>query len=229
MKIIEELIEGIFLAECKNRFLCKVLINGIEVECYLPSSSKLEPLINLKGKKVLLTLNKATNIRTKYSVFAVKHYNKYILLNLNVANLVLGEHLQKSYGFLRSSSVILREKTIEGYKADFALLGEHKTLFEAKSIISTKQATLFPSVNSNRAIEQLYKIGKLLDLGWNVQYYFISLSPFVKILNINSQFQSYIEQFNNCLHKGMEVKGLGCSFLNNEVIITHELKFISPK
>ena len=48
MKIVGELIEGIFKSESKNRFLCKVLIMGNELECYLPSSSKLSPLINLK-------------------------------------------------------------------------------------------------------------------------------------------------------------------------------------
>jgi len=85
MITIETPIEGIFKSESKNRFLCNVLVNGKLCECYIPSSSKLSPLVNLKGKKVLLTLNKGTNNRTKYSVFAVQHYRKYILLNLNIA------------------------------------------------------------------------------------------------------------------------------------------------
>lgn len=226
MKVIDKLIEGIFLSESKNRFLCKVLIEGEELECYLPSSSKLEPLINLIGKKVLLTINKATNIKTKYSVFAVKHYRKYILLNLNVTNWVLEEYLRKKYNLFRSSEVILREKTIEGYKADFVLPGENKTVFEAKSIISTKQTTRFPSIHPKRAIQQLYKIENLLDLGWNAQYYFISLSPFVKNLTLDLQYKTYIEQFNKCIQKGMKVNGLGCSFSCNEVSITHALNVI---
>jgi DNA-binding sugar fermentation-stimulating protein len=226
MKVIDELIEGIFLSECKNRFLCKILIEGEELECYLPSSSKLQPLINLKGKKVLLTENKAANIRTKYSLFAVQYYRKYILLNLNMTNLVLEEYVRKSYGLFMSSEDILREKTIEGYKADFVLPGVHKTIFEAKSIISTKQTAIFPSVHPKRAIQQLYKIENLLDLGWNAQYYFISLSPFVKNLTINPQYKTYVEQFYNCMQKGMKVHGLGCSFLCNEVNITHKLNIL---
>lgn len=223
MKVINELIEGIFLSESKNRFLCKILIEGEELECYLPSSSKLAPLINLKGKKVLLSINRATNIRTKYSVFAVQYYRKYILLNLNVANQILEDYLRKNYVLLKSSGDILREKTIEGYKADFVLSGENRTVFEAKSIISTKQSTVFPSVYSKRAIEQLYKIENLLDLGWNAQYFFIALSPFVKNLTINTEYKGYVEQFNNCIRKGMIVRGLRCSFFNNEVSITQHL------
>lgn len=227
MKVIDELIEGTFLSESKNRFLCKILVEDDELECYLPSSSKLEPLIKLKDKKVLLTLNKGINTRTKFSVFAVQHYHKYILLNLNVTNWVLEEDIRKNYGFLKLHEGILREKTIEGYKADFVLPGENKTVFEGKSIISTKQAAEFPSVYSKRAIDQLHKIENLLDLGWNAQYYFIALSPFVKSLTINSQDKSYIERFNKCLQKGMKVKGLVCTFSNNEINITNKLVIIA--
>jgi DNA-binding sugar fermentation-stimulating protein len=225
MKIVGELIEGIFKSESKNRFLCKVLIMGNELECYLPSSSKLSPLINLKGKRVLLTLNRGTDIRTKYSVFAVQYYRKYILLNLNITNRILEENIRKNYKSCKPSDIILKEKTIEGYKADL-ILPDHKTLFEAKSIISTKKAALFPSVCPQRAIGQLHKIETLLDLGWNVQYCFVALSPYVKNITMNLQYEDYIDQLKKCLQKGMEVKGLGCSFCNNEVSVTHNLKVI---
>ncbi len=225
MKIVDELIEGIFQSESKNRFLCKILIEGKEFECYLPSSSKLSPLIKLKGKKVLLTLNKGTNIRTKYSVFAVQHYRKYILLNLNIANWILEEDIRKNYKLCNPFENIFKEKTIEGYKADF-VLPRQKAIFEAKSIISTKKAALFPSVYPKRAIEQLHKIETLLDLDWNVQYCFVALSPYVKNITMNLKYEDYIEQLKKCLQKGMEVKGLGCSFYNNEVSVTHNLKVI---
>ncbi|EGD46135.1 sugar fermentation stimulation protein [Ruminiclostridium papyrosolvens DSM 2782] len=225
MKIVGELIEGIFKSESKNRFLCKVLIMGNELECYLPSSSKLSPLINLKGKRVLLTLNRGTDIRTKYSVFAVQYYRNYILLNLNITNRILEEDIRKNYKLCKPSDIILKEKTIEGYKADL-ILPDHKTLFEAKSIISTKKAALFPSVYPQRAIEQLQKIEALLDLGWNVKYCFIALSPYVKTISINLQYETYLEQLKKCLEKGMKVEGLGCTFNNNEVNITHKLKVI---
>lgn len=223
MKIIDKLIPGIFKSESSNRFLCKVFVEGEELECYLPSSSKLEPLIHLNGKKVLLTLNKGTNIRTKYSIFAVQHNRKYIFLNLNVANWVLEDDIRKNYCLINVPMDILKEKTIEGYKADFVIPDIYKTVFEAKSIISTRQNAVFPSVSSKRAIEQLNKIEHLIDLGWNAQYYFIALSPFVKNLTINPQYNSYVEQFNKCFQKGMGVKGLACSFINNEITITHKL------
>lgn len=83
-----QLIEGVFIEESKNRFLCKVLIDNKVCECYVPSSSRIENYLNVKGKKVLLTPNKS-NSRTNYSLFAVKFYNKYILLNLNLTNKVV--------------------------------------------------------------------------------------------------------------------------------------------
>jgi len=143
----------------------------------------------------------------------------------HIANWILEEDIKNNYKLYNSSESILKERTIEGYKTDFILPG-HKTVFEAKSIISTKKDALFPSVYPKRAIEQLLKIETLLDFGWKVQYCFIALSPYVKNITINLQYESYIEQLKKCLQKGMEIKGFGCSFHNNEVNITHKLKII---
>lgn len=65
-----ELIKGIFIEESKNRFLCKVVVDGVLHECYVPSSSKIENYLNINNKEILLTRNQGGNRRTKYSLFA---------------------------------------------------------------------------------------------------------------------------------------------------------------
>ena len=58
---MEEYKVGVFLEECKNRFLCKVLIDEKIEECYLSCSCKLSHFVNLKNRKVLLEKNKGKN------------------------------------------------------------------------------------------------------------------------------------------------------------------------
>lgn len=97
MIISEDIVEGIFIEESKDRFLCSVLVDECVLECYVPSASKLKNYLNMKNKRVLLVKNKKLNSRTKYSVFAVKYYNQYIIVSLLVVNRVLEEYLGQIY------------------------------------------------------------------------------------------------------------------------------------
>ena len=47
-------IEGIFIQELKNRFLCEVLVNGETTVCYVPSSCHLSNFLDLTNKKVVV-------------------------------------------------------------------------------------------------------------------------------------------------------------------------------
>ena len=51
---MEDLVKGIFISEKKNRFLCEVQVEGINIECYISSSCKLSNFIDTSGKEVLL-------------------------------------------------------------------------------------------------------------------------------------------------------------------------------
>lgn len=208
MKIQKALHEGVFINEIKNRFLCNVKINGQVHECHIPSSSRLENYLRLRNKKVLLTENEGKNTRTKYSVFAVKHYNSYILLNLSMANKLLAEQIKENIIKNNSPEKVYTEKTIEDYKTDLFIEGSNQQLIiEVKGIISTKTNQIFPTVYSERAVAQLYKLQELLKSGWNITYYFISLSSTVKAITINSQFKDYWDLFQQCITLGMKIKG----------------------
>ena len=100
------MIEGIFKEECKRRFLALVEINGKEEECYMSTSSKLKDIIDLNGRTVLLKENKGENLRTKYTVQAVKEKENIILLNLNYINELFYAEI------LKSNQEILREQKI---------------------------------------------------------------------------------------------------------------------
>lgn len=206
-----EIIEGIFLKESKNRFLCEVLINGVVEECYVPSSSRIENYLKLNSKKVLLSRNNGRSIRTKYSLFAVYYYNKLILLNLNKVNDLLMYYLLENDLVDSDIYNIKKEVFIDGYKSDLVIKKFDETkekIIEAKGIIDIRKEIDFPKVHSERALKQLINIKTLLNSQYAVEYYFVSLSPIVQKVSITDLTPDYYNMLKQCLKNGLKIKGI---------------------
>ncbi|WP_181217589.1 DNA/RNA nuclease SfsA [Bacillus subtilis] len=225
MILTDELVEAVFVKESKNRFLCEVLIDNALEECYVSSSSRLQNYIKLKNKKVWLTRNRKKG-RTKYALFAVQYYNKYILLNLNKVNDFLVEYL--SLTNMQNNFELYKEKFIDNYKADIILQDEKNSLrniiIEAKGIIGVNNEMLFPKVHSDRAIEQLKKIKNLLIEGKNVEYFFVSLSPIVKTVTLNKGHKQYSDLFLDCVGKGLIVRGISVQLNESGKIFYNKIR-----
>ena len=177
-------IQGIFRKEIKNRFLCLVNIDGVDVVCYIPSSCRLSNFLDLSNRIVLLKPVITKNARTKYSIYAVKYGKNYILLNLSQSNRVIEEQIGRRYfAFLDKRKSVSREVTVSGYKSDL-FIRDTNTIVEIKSILAFEKEALFPTVYSERALKQLSNIMRLLDEGYKVCYIFVSLNPRVKVLAI---------------------------------------------
>lgn len=202
-----EYVKGTFLREQKTRFLCDVLLEGEEIECYIPSSCKLSKFVDLTGKEVILQAVESKKSRTDYSVYAARLGRYYVLLNLAEANRVVEDQLYRRYfSFLGKRQKVYREKVIDGYKADL-YVENTKTLIEVKTLLSFDQEGSFPSMTSKRAEQQLGKLSELLDKGYKVCYIVISLNTKVKSIGLNNDYEIFCQLFRICLNKGMEVKG----------------------
>lgn len=194
---------GTFKKEIKNRFLCSVLIDGQEELCYIPSSCRLSNFLDLTDKTVILKPTISKNTRTKYSVYAVKTQGQYVLLNLSQPNKLVRDQLHRRYfSYLGSRKKIKTEVGIDGYKTDL-FIEDTMTIIEIKSILCFDRSALFPTVYSERAIDQLYKLYSLLKNGCNVCYLFMSLNPIVRDISINERMSEYMDIFHKCIQQGM--------------------------
>ncbi|MEO3946218.1 DNA/RNA nuclease SfsA [Gorillibacterium sp. CAU 1737] len=228
MLIDDTLVEGTFVKESKNRFICTVRIGDSVVECYVPNSSRMGNYLNLERKQVLLSRNQKTGGRTQYSLFAVKHKNKFILLNLNLVNTILQSGPLNELLLLPSNYIVYREKTINGYKADLVLINPkdpgERLIIEAKGIISKRKNVLFPNVFSERGINQLHKIKIMLDQGCKMYYVFVSLSPFVEMIKIDERFDEYSKLLKECVKLGLRLVAVSLKYENNEITIKKNLQ-----
>ena len=203
--MFQDYIVGTFVREEKNRFLCTVTVEGEDEECYIPSSCRLENFLELAGKEVLLKENQNKNARTRLAVYALKIKQNYLILKTSEANnIILNSIKSRRFSYLGKRLLVEKECTIAGYKAD-VFLPETRTIIEIKSIITQEKKAVFPTVYSERAIEQLKKVKTLLQNGCKVVYIFVSLNPYVKAVSLsgNSKQAEYKKLFIECAESGM--------------------------
>lgn len=205
IKLDLEIYKAKFIKEGHNRFIAYVEYEGNIIECYVPSSSKLAHFINLSNKEVLISKNKVDR-RTRYSLFAVSYYNKYIMLNLNLINKILLDFISNNFSFKEC----YLEKKYRGYKSDILLVSKSNkiTLIEAKGLIGINRTLLFPNNRSDRAIKQLREIKKILLEGTNVEYFLISLSPITKEIVFNNIHLEYTNLLADCINLGLKIRPL---------------------
>ena len=91
---------GFFIRELSNRFKAEVLIEGIVNVCYVSSSCKLNKLIDLSRKEVILKELDKSRTGLKYSIIAVKQGKKFVIVNSNYANLAYENYLCKIYLYI---------------------------------------------------------------------------------------------------------------------------------
>lgn len=213
-----KVVQGVFLKESKYRFISLVNVDNEIVECYVPNSSRMGKYVRLKNKKVLLTINKNVNGRTKYTLFAVKYYNSYILLNLNQVNRILEIAISHNWLYPLTYYNIYKEQKIDDYRADIMLKNENeKIIVEAKGIISTNKVVLFPKVYSDRFITQLTKLKEFLLEGLKVHYYFVSLSKYVQQIVIDINRRDYYNLISECISLGMEIKAFSINYKDGSI------------
>lgn len=218
-------VEGIFVQELKNRFLCEVLIDNVSTVCYVPSSCHLGNFLSLHGKTVLLSPTYASDARTKYALFAVPYKRSFILLNTSIANRVIEANIQRRvFAALGSRKEVYAEHCVDGYKADL-YIDDTKTVIEVKSVLSLDPVALFPTVYSERSIKQLVELRELLANGYNVHYCIVSLNPYINSIQLlrNSKFYPELKA---CVSLGMTVGGYACRFQNGSILLKSTLPIV---
>lgn len=216
--IQNQYVEGVFKEEIKNRFLCLVTVEGEDILCYIPSSCRLSNFMEMPGRKVLLRPIASEKSRTKYSVFAVWTKRRYIPVNLSNINTVVYEQINRRlFSKLGKRKRVSKETKIEGYKSDL-YIADTNTLVEIKCILSFEEDAHFPTIYSERAVNQLKQLVNLLDKGYRVCYIFVSLNPTVKKLKINPDITDYYQLFYEGIEKGMQVLGFTAGFHKGNVI-----------
>ena len=215
-------IKGRFVKELKNRFLCEVLIDNVLTECYVPSSCHLSNFLVLRGRPVLLLPTQTRNSRTKYALYAVPYKRNYIVLNTSMANKAIEQDIHsRRFSFLGQRSEIIKEHKVDGYKADL-YIKDTDTIVEIKGAISLTPTAVFPTVYSERAINQLHMLRQLLEKGKRVCFMIVSLHPYVTEIVIDRNTFFY-KELSSCVELGMVLHGFTCRLRDQAIVIDKQI------
>lgn len=220
---LEKPIKGIFIKERKNRFICEVMVEDEVIECYVPSSCRLDNFIDLHGKQVLLLPTETPSARTRYSLFAVPYKRNHILLNIGRVNSVIERDIKKRcFSTLGKRSEVYREYKVGTYKSDL-FIANSNTLLEVKSILSIGKDAMFPTVFSQRTLNQLKEISSLMDRGYNAALVIASLNPYVEQIRIDHASPFY-EALKPCIDRGIQVIAVALHIHQGEAQIKKRIK-----
>ena len=221
----QEYTYGIFVRELKNRFLCEVKIDGKVEECYVPSSCHLSNFLQLKGKKVILVPTQGKHPRTQYALYAMPYKRNYIVLNTSLSNTAIENSIHsRRFSFLGKRNDIIREHCIDGYKADI-YIPTSKTIIEIKSVLSSTDTAVFPTVYSERTQDQLRNIQDLLDRGYKVCFILVSLNPYLKSITMDRETAFYTE-FAKCIEKGMIVQAYASCLDDDKIMLKKRIPLL---
>ena len=138
-------------------------------------------------------------------LYAVKKERSPILLELQAINVIIGDYLRRQRKFENLKGEISYEKTLgNGYRADL-YISSQDIIIEGKTILSEDKVASYPNVKVERAIAQLQKIKLLLEEGYNVYYWFVSLNPLCNRLFLNEESNNFIELITVCRKLGMKI------------------------
>lgn len=217
--------KGIFINEIDNRFKCIVDIDDHQEICYVPSSCRLQNLINANGKEIFLVKVKNLQSKLRYSLLAMRFGQSLIFLNSSLANLLVKAYLEQIMSSSDVSKISIKsEYNHNGYKADFYVPSED-LFIEVKSIISALSMPQFLSVNSERAVRQLSAIQKILSSGSVVHYYIICLNPYTRSVLI-SQNKEIAKLLEKNIASGLVVKAFSCNKSGNRLSIGKQLPIV---
>ena len=116
----------------------------------------------------------------------------------------------------------MKEHKIDDYKADI-YIKDSNTIIEIKSIIATSKMGVFPTVYSERTLNQLNKIQDLLTQGYKVCFIIVSLNPYVSEIKIDKKTK-FFDYFQDCIEKGMTVKGYTCNLVGDNLKINKAIE-----
>lgn len=169
--------KGTFLSR-PNRFIAKVLINGMEETVHVKNTGRCKELLTV-GATVYLSVSDNPNRKTKYDLVAVEKIRKGkapLLVNMDsqIPNAVAHEWLKKGLLF-SENAVFRREVTYGKSRFDFYIEdGERKAFLEVKGVtLENGGVASFPDAPTERGIKHIKELCECIQNGYEGYILFV--------------------------------------------------------
>ncbi len=172
----KNIVEGIFISR-PNRFIAKVIVNGIEETVHVKNTGRCKELLVPNAKVYLFESDNLTR-KTKYDLIAVEKetYGGTILVNMDsqIPNDVADEWLKKGTLF-SENAIIKREFTYKKSRFDFYIEDNDEKIFlEVKGVtLENDGVASFPDAPTERGIKHINELIASIDEGYKAYILFV--------------------------------------------------------
>ena len=202
----ENIKEGIFI-ERPNRFIARILIDGVEERVHVKNTGRCRELL-VEGARVFLEKSKNPERKTKYSLIAVYKGDMLVNMDSQIPNAVAFEALEQGkIPEIGLPDMVKREKTFGNSRFDlyYEKNGE-KGFIEVKGVTLEENGTAsFPDAPTERGRKHLNELINAKKEGYAVWVLFVVQMKGIKLFTPN---KSHDPEFAKLLKKAQR-SGVG--------------------
>ena len=168
----ENIVEGRFLSR-PNRFIAKVLIDGVEETVHVKNTGRCRELL-VENATVFLEKSKNPARKTAYDLVAVVKNGRIINMDSYAPNIAVGEFIRQ--GKLFSDLKILKsEYKFNNSRFDFyGIHGEKEFFVEVKGVtLEENNVVRFPDAPTTRGVKHLSELEDAVKSGYEAYVLFV--------------------------------------------------------
>jgi sugar fermentation stimulation protein A len=196
-------LEKAIFIERVNRFLGKILINGLEKSCYIADTGRLEEIL-IEGREILVVKNRES-LKTDYTLITAKMRDELVLINTSLHSSIAYNAIKQGVlGF--TPQTIKKEVKYKNSRFDYLL--DNKTFVELKGCNLIKGDTcLFPNAPTVRGTKHLKELILAKKDGYNSIILIMAVRDCKYFLPNSEMDKEFADMFYRALKNGVEFKG----------------------
>ncbi len=213
--------EGDFVSR-PNRFIAKVIVNGIEETVHVKNTGRCRELL-VPGVKVYLEKSDNPARKTKYDLISVEKVtsNGVLLINMDsqIPNDVAGEYL-RNCGLFSRNAIFKREVIYSKSRFDYYIEdGDRQAFVEVKGVtLESDGIASFPDAPTERGVKHIEELVKAKNEGYEAYILFVIQMCPVKIFKPNDiTHKAFGDSLRNAFSKGVKILAVDCIITKNSI------------
>lgn len=167
-------VSGQFKRRC-NRFIAEVVIEGVQEQVHIKNTGRLKEFLHPEAD-VLLEVNDNPNRKTRFSLIAVKKYERWVNIDSQAPNIVAYEAIKEGkVGEFRDINLLRKEVTFEGSRFDLYFESDdRKGFIEVKGVtLQSNGEAMFPDAPTTRGTKHVRELIKAVQEGYQTTILFV--------------------------------------------------------
>ncbi len=228
----KNIVKGVFLSR-PNRFIAKVLIDGVEETVHVKNTGRCRELLH-SGVTVYLEKSSNPNRKTAYDLVAVEKMREgkeNLLVNMDsqIPNAAAYEWLKGENPLFSENAKIRREVTFGDSRFDLYVEdGRQKAFVEVKGVtLEFDGLALFPDAPTERGVKHIMELIKAKEAGYDAYILFVIQMKEIHSFSPHKEMHpDFAKALKLAYDKGVGVMAVDCVVTADSMEIDKEVKVV---